>query len=372
MGEQKIYVITRHAIINHGSILQSLATISFFEKLGYSCEVIDYINEKEVFPNIINSLLSTNKNWSKNWIKRIIYKIIKYPSLSIGTKKFAKYRNELLKMTRPFTSLSELKEYEFGDGVLCSGSDQLWGPISDGSFDTAYFLDFGKNNTKIAFSSSIGRSVSYDSKISHLLSNYEWISTREIQAADFIKKNYNDNVFNIYDPTLMVESQFWIDFINNDKINDDYVLVYKIHENKEFENFIKCFSKKKKIKVRRIINALDDFSSYGKKEFLVHPKRFLSLIKNAKYILTDSFHCVQFSVIFQKKFMVVSPGKTSVRITDFLSEIGMLNNYVDTSFDLDFFEKQSLNYDDALKIINMKKNKYIQTIKSKIHDLKVE
>ncbi len=42
-----IKVITRHTPANYGSLLQSIATIKVFEKLGHTCKIIDYIKSNE-------------------------------------------------------------------------------------------------------------------------------------------------------------------------------------------------------------------------------------------------------------------------------------------------------------------------------------
>lgn len=50
-----IKVITRHAPSNYGSLLQSIATLRVFKKLGHDCTVIDYRRKDE---QGINSVLS--------------------------------------------------------------------------------------------------------------------------------------------------------------------------------------------------------------------------------------------------------------------------------------------------------------------------
>lgn len=60
-------------------------------------------------------------------------------------KKFASFRNNLLHMTKLYTSLEELKQDKPQADVFCTGSDQVWGPISLDSYDPAYFLDLQRN-----------------------------------------------------------------------------------------------------------------------------------------------------------------------------------------------------------------------------------
>ena len=57
----KIDVITRHFIINYGSLLQAIATQEVIKKLGYECEIIDYIPENENYRNIDKTILKNKK-----------------------------------------------------------------------------------------------------------------------------------------------------------------------------------------------------------------------------------------------------------------------------------------------------------------------
>ena len=63
-------------------------------------------------------------------------------------------------MTKQVNSHEELRKYfKNSKAVFMTGSDQVWGPVSTGTYDSAYFLDFvPKGNKKIAFASSFGKS----------------------------------------------------------------------------------------------------------------------------------------------------------------------------------------------------------------------
>ena len=56
------------------------------------------------------------------------------------------------------------------------------------------------------------------------------------------------------------------------------------------------------------------------------PREFLGLIKNAEFVITDSFHACVFSMIFEKPFVVFErnkigeKGNMNSRIYDFLEE----------------------------------------------------
>ena len=68
----KIGVITRHAVPNYGSLLQSYATQVVLEKMGYEAEIIDYIRNDERAENLSKTLVK-GKKWDKNLITRMVY-----------------------------------------------------------------------------------------------------------------------------------------------------------------------------------------------------------------------------------------------------------------------------------------------------------
>ena len=59
----KVSVITRHAPSNYGSLLQTIATKTIIERLGHTCEVVDYIREDEHYYHIDDTTLQNNARW---------------------------------------------------------------------------------------------------------------------------------------------------------------------------------------------------------------------------------------------------------------------------------------------------------------------
>lgn len=365
---KNLKVVTRFNIINHGSILQTLATQLFFNELGFKTEILNYINKKEKFPRILKETLKLNNDWNNNVIKKMIYYIVKYPTGFISHIKFSKYRKQLLNLTKEYNSIDELSKEDFTNTILCAGSDQLWGPIIDGNLDPVYFCAFSKTK-KIAFASSIGRSIAFEDEYIGYLKDFSFITTREETASTYFLKSGIANCSRIYDPTLMIDEEYWYNFASLKKEKNKYILLYKIHNNPDFEKYVKEISKKKKIKVIRITNSLEDIFMYGKAKVNIKPQEFLSLIRDAEYILTDSFHCTLFSLVFKKKFVTISPGKTSVRISDFLSEFNLEHHLVDAN-SIEKFLDENIDYKKVFSTIYSNRKKYKDLVLKNMEKLK--
>src|SRR5690606_5715299 len=64
--------------------------------------------------------------------------------------------------------------------------------------------------------------------------------------------------------------------------------------------------------------------------------KWLKLIKNAEFIVTDSFHCTVFSVIFRKKFICLPNEKRgTTRLENFLRIIGESHRFIKNVNELD-------------------------------------
>lgn len=79
----KVDFITRHAIPNYGSILQTYATQKVLNKLGCDSEVINYIRMDETANKTIVTNCNIKENGIKSKIKRLGY--ILYKGLMLNT-----------------------------------------------------------------------------------------------------------------------------------------------------------------------------------------------------------------------------------------------------------------------------------------------
>ena len=75
------------------------------------------------------------------------------------------------------------------------------------------------------------------------------------------------------------------------------------------------------------------------------PIEFISYIKNAEFIISNSFHGTAYSLIFEKEFIVTNRvDKINTRMRDLLSEIGISDRLVSNIDEINCLEK--LNYSD--------------------------
>lgn len=319
-----INIITRHAVVNYGSVLQALATEQFFRDLGYEAHTVDYIPTQDTVRGRVDVF---SHNFTKNPLKRIAYRMLKFPDEWWKERYFRRYRREMLHLTAPCHTLTALQSRDFGDSILCAGSDQLWGYMPDGEMDPAYFLDFGEaHNARFSYAASFGRTdfpeVYYERAVP-LLRRFSFLTVREKSAEELLRAHADLTAVTIPDPTLMLDRESWLHMAEGKIPKKPYVIVYRLRQNRELDAYAKRYARQHGCRVVRISSSVYDWLGYGKKAILKTPREVLALFENAAGVITDSFHATALSVIFNRPFVDFLPPKTQVRITDLLDMLGL-------------------------------------------------
>lgn len=364
-----IKVITRHAPSNYGSLLQAMATIKVIEGLGHQCEIIDYRKKNEMGIKGILTSLENKPSWKNNWIKKYLYIALRYPEEKIASIRFEKMRSKYLKMTPRCYSLNDLKKLKAD--IFLTGSDQVWAPLLDNHIDKAYFLTFASSKSrKISYAASFGRTDFTEAIIDEykeMLAQYDAITVREDSA---VKLLHHWNIAckgQMLDPTLLLDSQQWNKYIEKD-IKGEYVLIYEIHNNPNLDDYAKHFAKHVGLPLIRVTPSLHQISRGGKMIFCPKLGTFLSYIKNARYIITDSFHGTAFAINFNKDFIEILPNnQTGSRNQSILQLTGLQNRIITDYKDFSLANKK-IDYISVNEIIKYERDKSINLLYSLIND----
>ena len=303
---------------NYGSQLQVLATLKKIEELGFETEIIRY--KKKISPTFIVQTLPRLFNipfiQAKINSKKKRNRIDKHDQLRDDVKKRNDRFNKFV--TDYFTNLSEQyngweslvrKSNQNYDTFLC-GSDQLWLPHNLGSH--FYTLEFANDDKKkVAYATSFGVSEipnNLKKGYKKFLNRFQFLSTREIAGQEIIKELTGKNAKVVCDPTLLFNSEQWMKILPEEKvISEKYIFCYFLGDNNEHRNQAEILSQKTGYKIVTI-PFLDNFVerdlTFGDyKMFDIDTKDFVNLIRNAEYVLTDSFHGTIFSILNHKKFI---------------------------------------------------------------------
>lgn len=344
---KKIAVITMHFVKNYGSVLQTYATQTIFEKLGYECNIIDYWRKGDLDENLLNS-------WSQG--RSILAKIVMIPTINKWKKVFNSFLSEYIILTKN-KYIEGKNDFDINPveaDIYCVGSDQVWNTTYNGKLMPEFFLDFSNSPNKFAFSSSIGKTELNDEEkafFKEKLEKFKAISVREESAVSILNELGLKNIYNILDPTLFLNDLEWDKVASPRVIKKKYCLIYQLNGNKQFDQYAKKFAKKNNLKLVRLCTRYDQFLKTGKGIF-PNVNEFVSLFKYADYILTDSFHGTAFSINLNKNFSVIYPKRYSTRLESILDLTNLKDRVVN---DCNNFNLRNIDYTNVNLIMNKKR-----------------
>ena len=365
-----VKVITRHAPSNYGSLLQSIATQTVLEHLGYECKMIDYQRKDERGIRMVLNQVSRKKDFSSP-LKKLFYIIIRYPVEKYAQCRFDRMRNRYLKMTKRCTTPEDLSQLK-ADAFM-TGSDQVWGPVITGMYDAAYFLQFATGGAKrLSYAASFGK-TNFDAATTRvyqqMLASYDKITVREDSAVQMLESWGAKNCYGqVLDPTLLLSADEWIDLLVYEEMqikyaSQKYILVYQIHNDRQLSSYALRLAAHTGLKLLRVNPFMHQVHRGGKFVLCPDVTEFLSLIKNATYIVTDSFHGTCFSLTFEKQFIEVLPKKTTkTRNQSILALTGLSNRIV---YDFDDFSiiNRMINYQPVREILAKERGRSVKMLK---------
>jgi hypothetical protein len=157
-------------------------------------------------------------------------------------------------------------------------------------------------------------------------------------------------------PTLIENADFWRKYAPKNKIKGDYILIYNLNRSKEFDEYAKKLSEKTGYKLYRFCTRIDQMVRNGKSLIVPEIFDFISLVDNAKIVLTDSFHATAFSINMNTEPICIYPNEYSTRISDFLKLVDCTDRHAKDYNDFDVIDRH-IDFDNVNKILNKERKK---------------
>lgn len=344
----KIGIITLHRVVNYGSVLQTYALQEKLKELNYIPEVIDYYPERLTKYGMLKRIKNKGTKFKKSLILRTIARIIIFPSYIVRFHTFFSFLEKYVSMTnKTYKDEESINNETFNYDIYCTGSDQVWNSGWNEKIDHPYFLTFAPDNKKkISYAASFGKKELDQSEIEEtkqMLKRYDSISVREKSGVDIVKSLGIKNVTNVVDPTLLLSGDDWRKISSNKYNGKKYILVYNLNRNKKIDSYAIKLSEKTGLKIIYLSYQLHEF--YKKGKMICNPKveDFISLIDNASYVISDSFHATAFSLNLNTQFIIVYPGKYSTRLQSILELLNLEDRVAKNENDLSII-KNNIDY----------------------------
>ena len=351
--EKMIGILTFHKSVNYGSVLQAWALQRMLDLKGFDSEFIDY--EPERYGRLYNVFLKLDS------MRALMINMNRLPVSAIlerQNKSFARFRQENLRLSRETYRVDNQEEiadrnYE---AVVC-GSDQIWNTKAKDA-DFVYYLPFPIPGRKAAYAVSLNigsfEEVENKERYKEWIGDFDYLSCREEDGVNKLRGLLGEErrIDLALDPTLLHNKVEFARITSPRLIRRKYIFVYYVWFNNSIVNAARRIGEKTGLPVYTIEMAKGSRAYLRLIKNGIHPVTrhlapgdYLSLIKNATYVVTDSFHGTAFSLIFEKQFVCINDRvgeddyKNDIRITGILRRLGLEDRFITSeesgSFDLD-------------------------------------
>lgn len=348
---KKIGIMSMQRITNYGSFLQAYGLMKIIKKIGYEVEFVDYEFEKSIITDI-------NK---KSLFKRI--------TDNINLKEFCKrrktqklFKNDYKRYLKEYLNVSNEKNYYPNIDSLVIGSDEVFNCLQ--TFPVGYSRNlFGKgyeNINVISYAASFGhtklnelKKYKIDEEIGSLLKNFSSISVRDLNSFDIISSLMDCKPFINLDPVLVSD---YSDEVNNINLNiNNYIVIYAYSGrlSKKEEKFIKKFAKKNNKK----IISLGFYQKIADYNLVVNPFMVLAYIKNADFVITDTFHGSVFSIKMNTKFCTIVRSSNYNKLFYLLNKLHHTNQIVNCIEDIEKIYYNPISFEESNSILHLESKK---------------
>ena len=342
-------IITFQWYDNYGTVLQAYALQTLLRNLGVEACIVPLQASRDT------------------GIRRIVSKTLRGTILKIerlcrerggqwhaGFEKFRKshfnYRG------KAYCDFAKALEMEYDVDYLVFGSDNIWSPWAVG-LDTAmsrvFFGDGIDHPCKIVYAASTGAALNdcdqKDAVVERIRrGGFLRISCREQSNVDFL----NDSGIHAVlapDPTLLLEADEWLRTADAPQLeSESYVFGYDLGHPGAFSVLAVC---KELAGISRLAVRIPfprQVWAARSCACLPGPAQWLGFMRNAAFVVTNSFHGVMFSLLFHRKFAYIpiegETGRLNARAFAILKRCSLQERVVAPGNGVDVIAKKNVDW----------------------------
>jgi hypothetical protein len=295
-----VNIITRHSIVNYGSLLQAYALKTYLEGKGLDTCVLNYVPESEGVFGKVTSMARRSGSFGRSAFRRFVYFLLQFPEMLFTETLWWRRVGMTLRLTPKYRSHSQLEDSVSADSIYMVGSDQVWGSISTGNVDSAYMLSFcPKDVKKYVYAASIGSGNPQDEFYEYArkyLTDFRAISVRETPAQKTLETlGIHSDI--VLDPVFLFDKQHYISRFNKPKKSGDKakssVVIYSVANPSILDSLASDMASKVGKCLIRVSPVPHTVLRSGKGIWSVRVDDFLACLNNADLILTNSLCLVK-------------------------------------------------------------------------------
>lgn len=365
----KIGIVTIVDYTNYGNRLQNYA-IYYILKKKFGCKAVTLASYEEK-PFFDNQYIV----WFKT---QIVKQICRFPK--IAEKRFGstitrwanfQFWSKRIPTKNYYNKKMIPGKVDHKYDLFFAGSDQIWNYHFSSNKFNDYFLKFASDKKKVALSASFGVEDIPDEWTQIYidgLDSFAHVSVREDAGQSIIKKLLGKDVPVLIDPVMALTQSEWIKVSKQPRvdISKPYILKYYLGEEAEEER-IDLWATQNGYKIYELLNEKEpELYSAG-------PGEFISLIRNAALVCSDSFHCIVLSIIFSRPFVVYfrigAENDMSTRLYTLLEKFGFENRWKNKLNEEEYMICDFSNVDRILEQERKKFMEYLSNCLGRSYDI---
>jgi hypothetical protein len=336
-----IGILTFHFSDNYGAALQAYALRRWLTERGHRASFIDY--RPAHIERGGRLCVPTSPAKLKADLKVVYLAVSSFLHQHFGHRgqreKFVRFREHFLGIstdaapTDNGASLAAAQAYD----LIVAGSDQIWSPSQHFGFDPNYFLAFAQSfrARKISYAASFGRDrVSPDeaAQLPELLHHFDAISVREASGATLVERTTGQRPANVPDPTLLLNSyaELTDPAPTAGPGTEPYLFCYGLRSPDNIRQTAELVASQLDCPILSPHNPHRRWVEIGQTVY-PDPAEWVALVKNARFVVTNSFHGTVFSLLFKKPFIVAGltgdKATANARAIHLLRAVGLENRF---------------------------------------------
>lgn len=349
----RIGILTFHRAINYGAFLQAFALKTYLTSLGHEVEIVDYWPEGHA---------DCYRVLPQSWKKRSLFGKVKFFISFILRYSRAKIRIEgMQRLVKQYFDLPPVPCYQTAESLkslsydcVVYGSDQIWWKSTIpgySGFDPVYWGEYFPDSIKkVAYAPSMGivdLTLQDKVQIRKWLCNFNALSVRETGLYEAIHGLTDKEMPIVLDPVFLIPRKEWEKFcypVNRSK----YILYYNLIPSEEADLLVKKLSEERNCDVLEITGSVNPLKIGKQYLQTADAFEFISLIRNADFVVTSSFHGTAFSIIFEKQFFAIGLGRRSGRIESLLQITGLEDYLLESA---DEYRKEKMDFTTVKQVL---------------------
>ncbi len=360
----KAALLSFHNAYNYGAALQAYGLQCAVEQLGADCEYINYVNASR--RNAYDMAYQFKSALKNRKLLRALKVALGAPFIEKRGRSFDRFYSHYLRKTeKEYHSSAEAASLNGSYDRFIVGSDQVWNPENNGG-DTAFLLDFVKDpKKKVSYSSSFGICDipdEFKERYERLLSDFSCLAVRESQGVDLVRSLTGRKALLVLDPVFLAGRAEWDRLRKHDAWNHKkkYVFFYT-NRSTQVEDFLMSgydMAGLEKHILSSHVTPADFLDPKTRVCTAMTPERFLNEVADAELVVTASFHCLAFALMYHKKVCVLLTGDygKDERILSLLDIVGLKDRIlginttmadIDAAIDYDAVDRKLAPYLDS-------------------------